>query len=90
MRMHQVWSFIRVGAVAGVFAGIAFADQVQEFGFRTAGCPIKGNISDAGRRIYHAPGQRYYDATAVNWLRGERWFCSEAAAREAGWRKARI
>jgi hypothetical protein len=26
----------------------------------------------------------------VNWLFGERYFCSEKAAHEAGWRKARV
>lgn len=54
------------------------------------GCDIKGNISASGERIYHVPGQRYYDATVVWPLRGERWFCSEAEARAAGWRRAKI
>jgi hypothetical protein len=32
-----------------------------------AGCNIKGNISvETGERIYHMPGQRYYNETAVN------------------------
>ena len=53
-----------------------------------AGCRIKGNISSAGRRIYHVPGQGWYDRTRVNTARGERWFCSEAEARAAGWRRA--
>ncbi len=52
------------------------------------GCNIKGNISINGERIYHMPGQDYYDATRINLLKGERWFCSEEAARKAGWRKA--
>lgn len=31
-----------------------------------SGCAIKGNISiDTGERIYHVPGQRYYDATRI-------------------------
>ena len=54
------------------------------------GCDIKGNISINGERIYHVPGQKYYDAPRINLLKGERWFCSEEAARKAGWRKARI
>jgi len=61
-----------------------------EFGFRAAGCNVKGNISASGERIYHVPGQEYYYATGINWLRGERWFCSERAARASGWRKARV
>ncbi len=53
-------------------------------------CPIKGNISiNTGERIYHVPGQEYYDETIISPQYGERWFCSEAEARAAGWRKAR-
>ena len=51
-------------------------------------CRIKGNISDSGR-IYHMPGQKHYEQTRINTARGERWFCSEAEARAAGWRRAR-
>ncbi len=51
------------------------------------GCRIKGNLSRNGR-IYHLPGQRFYDATRIDPARGERWFCSEQAARAAGWRRA--
>ncbi|MFD3190588.1 thermonuclease family protein [Sedimentitalea sp. HM32M-2] len=54
-----------------------------------ADCAIKGNISSGGRRIYHLPGQEHYDRTRINPQKGERWFCSEAAARRAGWRRAR-
>jgi hypothetical protein len=28
-------------------------------------------------RIYHVPGQRYYDKTLINLSKGERWFCTE-------------
>jgi endonuclease YncB( thermonuclease family) len=49
------------------------------------GCPIKGNISDNGR-IYHAPWSPWYDRTRINVAKGERWFCSEADAIDAGWR----
>jgi endonuclease YncB( thermonuclease family) len=52
------------------------------------GCAIKGNISSNGR-IYHVPGQVHYARTRISEARGERWFCSEAAARAAGWRRAR-
>lgn len=51
-------------------------------------CVIKGNISGE-RRIYHLPGQRHYAETQITPSKGERWFCSEAEARAAGWRKAR-
>lgn len=52
------------------------------------GCVIKGNISNSGR-IYHLPGQEHYGATRISPSRGERWFCSEAEAQAAGWRRAR-
>jgi len=51
-----------------------------------ADCPIKGNISRSGTRIYHMPYSRHYDRTAINEAAGERWFCDEAEARAAGWR----
>ena len=51
------------------------------------GCRIKGNISSSGH-IYHMPGQRFYERTQINPSKGERWFCSEADAVSAGWRKA--
>lgn len=53
-------------------------------------CNIKGNISrSGGERIYHMPGQEYYNDTRISVHKGERWFCSESEARAAGWRKAR-
>ncbi|MGI2031440.1 hypothetical protein ACRQ1B_03510 [Rhizobium panacihumi] len=52
-------------------------------------CNIKGNISiNSGAKIYHVPGQENYAATIIRTEYGERWFCSEADARAAGWRKA--
>jgi len=49
---------------------------------------IKGNIGGTGGRIYHLPGQADYEATRINEKKGERWFCSEAEARAAGFRRA--
>ena len=52
-------------------------------------CRIKGNISyNGGKRIYQMPGDRDYARTKISPARGERWFCSEAEARAAGWRRA--
>ncbi|MCW1753030.1 sunset domain-containing protein [Rhizobium acaciae] len=52
-------------------------------------CNIKGNISIAsGAKIYHVKGQEDYEATIIRSEYGERWFCSEADARTAGWRRA--
>jgi len=51
-------------------------------------CRIKGNVSQRGERIYHGPGGRYYGRTQVDESKGERWFCTEAEARAAGWRRS--
>jgi len=61
---------------------------MNEAGAASGQCSIKGNISQNGR-IYHLPGSPDYAATRINPSRGERWFCSEAEARAAGWRPAR-
>ena len=53
------------------------------------GCAIKGNINSKGQRIYHLPGSRSYADTRINPAKGERWFCSEQEARDAGWRAPR-
>ena len=53
------------------------------------GCNVKGNINGDGERIYHVPGSASYDNTAIDESRGERWFCTEAEARAAGWRAPR-
>lgn len=51
-------------------------------------CRIKGNVSRSGR-IFHPPGSRDYDRTAIDEAAGERWFCTEAQALAAGWRAPR-
>lgn len=53
------------------------------------GCPIKGNISAKGERIYHTPWSSAYARTQIDEANGERWFCDEAEAVAAGWRPAR-
>jgi hypothetical protein len=55
------------------------------------GCDIKGNISKKkGEKIYHLPRQSYYEETIISPEDGERWFCTEAEARAAGWRKSKV
>lgn len=52
-------------------------------------CNIKGNIGyNSGEKIYHLPGCELYNETVINEEYGERWFCSEQEAMNAGWRKA--
>ena len=52
-------------------------------------CRIKGNVSSKGERIYHVPGGRFYEQTRIDTSKGEHWFCSEAEAQAAGWRRSR-
>lgn len=51
------------------------------------GCAIKGNVSSHGR-IYHMPWDPWYDSVNMDLSRGKRWFCTEAEALEAGWRRS--
>lgn len=54
------------------------------------GTGVKGNISrNSGDRIYHVPGSSSYNETIIDESAGERWFCTEAEARQAGWRAPR-
>ena len=52
-------------------------------------CRIKGNISRKGTSIYHVPGGYSYAKPRIDTAKGERWFCTEAEARAAGWRRAK-
>ena len=55
-----------------------------------SGCVVKGNISSSsGEKIYHVPGQRYYEQTRIEPDKGERWFCTEEEAMANGWRKSK-
>lgn len=94
--MRDLWKV--AGAAAIGFAGVT-AFSLPDSGssmFSSAmgnlgqGCSIKGNVSvNSGERIYHLPGQEFYAETVIRPEYGERWFCSEAEARAAGWRRAR-
>ncbi|MCJ7510647.1 MAG: thermonuclease family protein [Dehalococcoidia bacterium] len=51
---------------------------------------IKGNISSTtGEKIYHVPGGEFYDKTVIDETAGERWFCTEQEAVDAGWRRSK-
>ncbi len=95
-------SLLKIGGFLGLaFVGMGGTAVVPpEAGSQTAvllekprstlNCDIKGNIStNSGEKIYHIRGQEYYNATKIRPYYGERWFCSEAEARKAGWRRAR-
>lgn len=82
-------------AIAATSFGVVYTASFKAsalFATAAAGptCLIKGNINAAGEHIYHLPGQRYYAATRIDPLRGERWFCSETDAAAAGFRRSRV
>ena len=87
----------------GIFFGIcllagwiwvAFFDDGEEYisddGYTNSShCDIKGNVSyNTGEKIYHLPTDEYYDETKIDTDYGERWFCSEWEAEEAGFRRS--
>jgi micrococcal nuclease len=51
-------------------------------------CTIKGNINTSKEKIYHVIGCGSYNTTQIDESKGERWFCTEQDALDAGWRKA--
>ena len=51
-------------------------------------CLIKGNVNRKGERIYHLPGSSTYAKIRMDRAQN-RWFCSEAEAKAAGWRPAK-
>ena len=52
-------------------------------------CVVKGNYDIHGHRYYHLPSFRHYNQVVMNLPKGDRWFCSEAAAQKAGFTRAR-
>ena len=52
-------------------------------------CKIKGNISLKGEKIFHLPEGLHYSRTKISKQKGELWFCTEAEALNAGWRKSK-
>jgi len=89
--MHTAVQLAIAGAIG--FAGVTVFSLpdtgTSQFMVAAQNCNIKGNVNTQGERIYHVPGQKYYNDTRISASHGERWFCSEAEARAAGWRKSR-
>lgn len=51
-------------------------------------CLIKGNVSNSGDMVYHMPGGVYYDRVKVDHSQGDRFFCLESEAVDAGFRRS--
>lgn len=82
-----LWRYDMVSPAAWRDAGGGTPAAEEAVRPAVGGCAIKGNVSEGGR-IYHLPGMRHYDRTTIREDRGERWFCTEAEAQAAGWRRA--
>lgn len=51
-------------------------------------CAIKGNVNSSDEKIYHVPGGAFYNRTDIKPEEGDRWFCTEAEAQAAGFRRS--
>lgn len=90
IKKYKTWIIVVVVAVVGIGGYWAYTSYHNTSGVSTA-CDnptIKGNISTSGEKIYHVEGQRFYSATKIDTNKGERWFCTESEAKDAGWRKS--
>src|SRR3989344_2864790 len=47
-------------------------------------CTIKGNIGSSKEKIFHVVGCGSYNKTVIDESKGEKWFCSEKEAIDAG------
>lgn len=86
MSLQKVsYSYMRAATVSALILASVFSALAQ-----SGQCNIKGNVSTRGERIYHMPGDEYYEETRISASHGERWFCSAQEAEAAGWRRARV
>lgn len=72
-----------------IFLAAGCSDNSTGIDSNNDDCDIKGNISSSGEKIYHVPGQDFYDVTQIDESNGEEWFCSENEAKDSGWRKSK-
>ena len=88
-RRHRNKTTIILGAASvPVNAQTALLGAVSASEAPSPECVIKGNVNRKGERIYHLPGHLNYAQINMTKDLGERWFCTEAEADAAGWRRA--
>jgi hypothetical protein len=73
----------------GIGAGVSGPTGHRLISERRRGLRDQGQHKQARRAHLPYAGFPWYGDMTVNTSRGERWFCSEAEARAAGWRPAR-
>ncbi|MBA3679369.1 hypothetical protein H0W80_04270 [Candidatus Saccharibacteria bacterium] len=76
-----------------IFWGYQSTKPLGERENNTSSCDnpqIKGNISKSGEKIYHNPDDEYYSRTQIDESAGERIFCTEQEAKDAGWRHSKV
>jgi hypothetical protein len=70
-------------------AGVSACSSEDSLSNDSSDCDIKGNISyNTGEKIYHLPGDQFYDVTEINGSYGEGWFCSPEEAEDEGFRRS--
>jgi len=52
-----------------------------------AACMVKGDISETNERLYYSPLDQEYESIVITPETGERYFCGDDEARQAGWRR---
>lgn len=83
---------VRVGLLTAATTAVVGGGYALTSGQTTqANCNIKGNVSlTSGERIYHKPGDLYYEKTEIDRSAGEKMFCSDEEAKAAGWRRSKV
>ena len=67
--------------------GIHGSPCTQEVNVQQPSCSIKGNIGK--EHVYYTDGCYQYKNAVVELYKGDQWFCTEAEAQKAGFRKAK-
>jgi hypothetical protein len=88
-RFARIWSAAKPIAAPGPSFASRIVAPASTNSAPSASCDIKGNINRNGERIFHKPGEPFYDRVKIEPKAGERWFCSEQEALAAGWRPRR-
>jgi hypothetical protein len=73
-----------------VIVGLVFIVGWYYFFHNNQKCIIKGNISKNGTKIFHVPGDKYYDKVKIEPEKGEKYFCNLEEAEEDGFRPSGI